>query len=146
MSKTRFLNIFMLWEERRSCLCQWCKRVLTKIKFLLSGIFIALAAICVVAQTAYWGCSCGLSFSLNSVAASIIGGLSFSGGRGALLDRLWEINSWTSHKCSLFCQYNLFLSGIYERYYNYFLPCGWSYSKIPESPFTLKRGQINNEQ
>ncbi|NPV53437.1 MAG: ABC transporter permease [Firmicutes bacterium] len=57
----------------------------TKIKvFLLSGIFVALAAICVVAQTATGDARSGLGYTLNSVAAAIIGGLSFSGGKGSI--------------------------------------------------------------
>lgn len=58
---------------------------LTKLKaFLLSGIFVALAAVCVVSQTATGDARCGLGYTLNSVAASIIGGISFSGGKGSV--------------------------------------------------------------
>jgi len=55
----------------------------TKIKaFLLSEFFVALSAICVVAQTATGDARSGLGYTLNSVAAAIIGGIAFSGGRG----------------------------------------------------------------
>jgi ribose transport system permease protein len=55
----------------------------TKLKaFLLSEFFVALSAICVVAQTATGDARSGLGYILNSVAAAIIGGISFSGGKG----------------------------------------------------------------
>ncbi len=50
--------------------------------FLVSGIFVALAALCVVAQTATGDARSGQGFTLNSVAAVIIGGIAFSGGKG----------------------------------------------------------------
>ena len=50
--------------------------------FLVSGIFVALAALCTVAQTATGDARSGQGFTLNSVAAVIIGGIAFSGGKG----------------------------------------------------------------
>lgn len=87
MSKTRFFkHIYAVGGNEEAAYANGVNVFLTKIKvFLLSGIFIALAAICVVAQTATGDARSGLSFSLNSVAASIIGGLSFSGGRGSII-------------------------------------------------------------
>ncbi len=55
----------------------------TKIKaFMIASIFVALAGICVVGQTATGDARSGLGFTLNSVAAAIIGGVSLSGGKG----------------------------------------------------------------
>ncbi len=50
--------------------------------FLVSGVFVALAALCVVGQTATGDARSGQGFTLNSVAAAVIGGIAFSGGRG----------------------------------------------------------------
>ena len=51
--------------------------------FLVSGVFTALAALCVVGQTATGDARSGQGFTLNSVAAAVIGGMAFSGGRGS---------------------------------------------------------------
>jgi ribose transport system permease protein len=50
--------------------------------FVVSGLFIALAALCLVGQTATGDARSGQGFMLNSVAAAIIGGIAFSGGKG----------------------------------------------------------------
>jgi ribose transport system permease protein len=50
--------------------------------FLVSGLFIALAALCVVGNTATGDARSGQGFTLNSVAAAVIGGIAFSGGKG----------------------------------------------------------------
>ena len=50
--------------------------------FLVSGVFVALAALCMVGQTATGDARSGQGFTLNSVAAVIIGGIAFSGGKG----------------------------------------------------------------
>jgi ribose transport system permease protein len=50
--------------------------------FLVSGVFTALAALCVVGQTATGDARSGQGFTLNSVAAAVIGGIAFSGGKG----------------------------------------------------------------
>ncbi len=57
----------------------------TRIKvfaFLCSGVFVALAALCVVGQTATGDARSGQGFTMNSVAAAVIGGIAFSGGKG----------------------------------------------------------------
>jgi ribose transport system permease protein len=50
--------------------------------FLVSGLFIALAALCVVGNTGTGDARSGQGFTLNSVAAAVIGGIAFSGGKG----------------------------------------------------------------
>ncbi len=50
--------------------------------FALSGVFAALAVMCVVGQTATGDARSSQSFTLNSVAAAVIGGIAFSGGKG----------------------------------------------------------------
>jgi ribose transport system permease protein len=55
----------------------------TRLKaFMIASIFVSLAGICVVGQTATGDARSGLGFTLNSVAAAIIGGVSLSGGKG----------------------------------------------------------------
>jgi ribose transport system permease protein len=57
----------------------------TRIKiyaFLVSGVFMAMAALCLVGQTATGDARSGQGFTLNSVAAAVIGGIAFSGGKG----------------------------------------------------------------
>ncbi len=50
--------------------------------YLVSGVFVAIAALCMVAQTATGDARSGQGFTMNSVAAAVIGGISFSGGKG----------------------------------------------------------------
>lgn len=50
--------------------------------FAVSGVFAALAVLCVVGQTATGDARSSQSFTLNSVAAAVIGGIAFSGGKG----------------------------------------------------------------
>ena len=80
------------WRARRSASCQRAARASginvtwTKIfAFLVSGVFVAMAALCVVGQTATGDARSGQGFTLNSVAAAVIGGIAFSGGKGNYL-------------------------------------------------------------
>ncbi len=52
--------------------------------FMISGVFMALAAIVVTAQVASGDANLGTAFTLPSVAAGVIGGISLQGGRGKL--------------------------------------------------------------
>ena len=86
ISKLKFYkHIYAVGGNEDAAYANGVNVFITKIKvFLLSGLFVALAAVCVVAQTATGDARSGLGYSLNSVAASIIGGLSFSGGKGSI--------------------------------------------------------------
>lgn len=53
--------------------------------FLLAGVFIALAAYAVTAQTASGDAHLGDAFALTSIAAIVIGGVSLAGGKGKIL-------------------------------------------------------------
>jgi len=53
--------------------------------FLISGVFIVLTALVVVAQTATGDANMGRSYTLNSIAAVVIGGISLQGGKGNLI-------------------------------------------------------------
>ncbi len=52
--------------------------------YMLSGFFTSLAAVAVTCQAASGDASIGQPFTLQSVAAVIVGGVSFSGGKGNL--------------------------------------------------------------
>ncbi len=52
--------------------------------FIVSGIFTSLAAIAITCQAASGDASIGQPFTLQSVAAVIVGGVAFSGGRGKM--------------------------------------------------------------
>ena len=53
--------------------------------FILSGIFTALASIAITCQAASGDANIGQPFTLQSVAAVIVGGIAFSGGRGRMM-------------------------------------------------------------
>jgi ribose transport system permease protein len=55
------------------------------IAYIISGIFILLTALVVAAQTSTGDANIGKAFTLNSIAAVVIGGISLRGGKGHLL-------------------------------------------------------------
>jgi ribose transport system permease protein len=78
-----FRHIYAVGGNERAAQASGINVTRTKIfAFLVSGIFVALAALCVVGQTATGDARSGQGFTLNSVAAVIIGGIAFSGGKG----------------------------------------------------------------
>jgi len=84
VSKLRiYKHIYAVGGNDEAAYASGINVIFTKIKaFLFSELFVALSAICVVAQTATGDARSGLGYTLNSVAAAIIGGISFSGGKG----------------------------------------------------------------
>jgi len=52
--------------------------------FIFASFFIALASICLLLSTAIGDPRAGLSYTLNSVAAVVIGGISLKGGKGGI--------------------------------------------------------------
>ncbi|MBO9608989.1 MAG: ABC transporter permease [Paenibacillaceae bacterium] len=52
--------------------------------FMIASIFIVLTALAVVAQTATGDANMGRAYTLNSIAAVVIGGISLQGGKGSL--------------------------------------------------------------
>jgi len=52
--------------------------------FIFASFFIALAGICLLLSTAIGDPRSGLSYTLNSVAAVVIGGISLKGGKGSI--------------------------------------------------------------
>ena len=52
--------------------------------YVFAGIFLALAAICLLLSTATGDPRAGNSYTLNSVAAVVIGGISLKGGKGSI--------------------------------------------------------------
>ncbi|QMV43314.1 ABC transporter permease [Cohnella cholangitidis] len=53
--------------------------------FLISSVFIVLTALVVVSQTATGDANMGRAYTLNSIAAVVIGGISLQGGKGNLI-------------------------------------------------------------
>jgi len=78
-----FRHLYAVGGSERAAQASGIKVVRTRIfAFLVSGVFVALAALCVVGQTATGDARSGQGFTLNSVAAAVIGGIAFSGGKG----------------------------------------------------------------
>jgi ribose transport system permease protein len=78
-----FRHLYAVGGSERAARYSGINVVATKIfSFLVSGIFTALAALCVVGETATGDARSGQGFTLNSVAAAVLGGISFSGGKG----------------------------------------------------------------
>jgi ribose transport system permease protein len=84
LGRTRaFRHLYAVGGSERAARASGINVTRTKIfAFFVSGIFIALAALCVVANTATGDARSGASFTMNSVAAAVIGGIAFSGGKG----------------------------------------------------------------
>jgi ribose transport system permease protein len=79
-----FRHLYAVGGSEAAARASGIKVTATKVfAFLVSGVFTALAALCVVGQTATGDARSGLGFTLNSVAAAVIGGIAFSGGRGS---------------------------------------------------------------
>lgn len=55
------------------------------VAYALDGVFAALAGLVLTAQTQNGSASSGASYTLNSVAAIVIGGVALTGGRGGML-------------------------------------------------------------
>ncbi|MFP4894637.1 ABC transporter permease [Paraburkholderia sp. EG304] len=60
-------------------------RLVKLLGYLLAWLFVFAAALCLSAQTASGDARLGLPYTLNSVAAVVIGGISLAGGRGTML-------------------------------------------------------------
>jgi ribose transport system permease protein len=81
-----FRHLYAVGGSERAARASGINVTRTKIfAFLVSGVFVALAALCVVGQTATGDARSGQGFTLNSVAAAVIGGIAFSGGKGNYL-------------------------------------------------------------
>jgi ribose transport system permease protein len=78
-----FRHLYAVGGSERAARASGINVTRTKIfAFLVSGVFVALAALCLVGQTATGDARSGQGFTLNSVAAAVIGGIAFSGGKG----------------------------------------------------------------
>ncbi len=78
-----FRHLYAVGGNERAARASGINVTWTKIfAFLVSGVFMAMAALCLVGQTATGDARSGQGFTLNSVAAAVIGGIAFSGGKG----------------------------------------------------------------
>jgi len=81
-----FRHVYAVGGNEKAARASGINVTATKIfAFLVSGVFVAMAALCVVGQTATGDARSGQGFTLNSVAAAVIGGIAFSGGKGNYL-------------------------------------------------------------
>jgi len=81
-----FRHVYAVGGNEKAARASGINVTRTKIfAFLVSGVFVAMAALCVVGQTATGDARSGQGFTLNSVAAAVIGGIAFSGGKGNYL-------------------------------------------------------------
>jgi ribose transport system permease protein len=87
LGRTRaFRHLYAVGGSEKAARASGIRVVRTRIfAYLVGGTFVAMAALCVVGQTATGDARSGQGFTLNSVAASIIGGIAFSGGKGNYL-------------------------------------------------------------
>lgn len=86
--KTRkiYRYIFATGGNEESASANGINISLTKVlAFVISSVLVAIAAIIVTAQTASGDAHVGQAFTLNSVAAAVIGGVSLQGGKGNML-------------------------------------------------------------
>jgi ribose transport system permease protein len=60
-------------------------RLIKLLAYVLAWLFVFGAAVCISAQTSSGDARLGLPYTLNSVAAVVIGGISLAGGRGSML-------------------------------------------------------------
>ncbi|HEY2024796.1 ABC transporter permease [Paraburkholderia sp.] len=60
-------------------------RLVKLLGYVLAWLFVFGAALCISAQTSSGDARLGLPYTLNSVAAVVIGGISLAGGRGSML-------------------------------------------------------------
>ena len=78
-----FRHLYAVGGNEKAARASGIKVELVKVvAFLISGVFVAIAALCVIGQTATGDARSGQGFTMNSVAACIIGGIAFSGGKG----------------------------------------------------------------
>jgi ribose transport system permease protein len=81
-----FRHLYAVGGSERAARASGIRILRTRLfAYFVSGIFVAMAALCVVGQTATGDARSGQGFTLNSVAAAIIGGIAFSGGKGSYL-------------------------------------------------------------
>jgi ribose transport system permease protein len=60
-------------------------RLVKLLGYVLAWLFVFGAALCISAQTSSGDARLGLPYTLNSVAAVVVGGISLAGGRGSML-------------------------------------------------------------
>ncbi|HVO39909.1 MAG TPA: ABC transporter permease [Spirochaetia bacterium] len=84
IGRTRaFRHLYAVGGNEKAARASGINVTATKVfAFLVSGVFTAMAALCLVGQTATGDARSGQGFTLNSVAAAVIGGIAFSGGKG----------------------------------------------------------------
>jgi ribose transport system permease protein len=84
MSRTRtYRYIYAIGSDQRSAYASGIK--VARVRFLahvFASVFIAIASVCLLMTFASGDARSGLGYTMNSVAAVVIGGVSLSGGKG----------------------------------------------------------------
>jgi ribose transport system permease protein len=87
LRRTRFgLRVYAIGSDEASAIAVGVPAVRVKVGvYALSGLFSALAAVFYVSTTTAGDANAGAPFILTSIASVVVGGVSFSGGRGSAL-------------------------------------------------------------
>ena len=87
LRRTRFgMRVFAVGSDERSAVAVGVPAAWTKVGvYTLSGLCSALAAVFFVSTTTAGDANAGQPFILTSIAAVVVGGVAFSGGRGSAL-------------------------------------------------------------
>lgn len=80
------LSVYALGSDRTAAFLSGVNLARTRIAaYALGGLFVALAGIALLAETSQGDPNSASSFTLNSVACVVLGGVSLMGGRGGLM-------------------------------------------------------------
>jgi ribose transport system permease protein len=80
------LSVYALGSDRTAAFLSGVNVARTRIAaYALGGLFVALAGIALLAETSQGDPNSASSFTLNSVACVVLGGVSLMGGRGGLM-------------------------------------------------------------
>jgi ribose transport system permease protein len=80
------LSVYALGSDRTAAFLSGVNVARTRIAaYALGGLFVALAGIALLAETSQGDPNSASSFTLNSVACVVLGGVSLAGGRGGLM-------------------------------------------------------------
>ncbi|HEX6506195.1 MAG TPA: ABC transporter permease, partial [Chloroflexota bacterium] len=80
------LSVYALGSDRTAAFLSGVNVARTRIAaYALDGVFVALAGMALLAETSQGDPNSASSFTLNSVACVVLGGVSLAGGRGGLL-------------------------------------------------------------
>lgn len=81
-----YRHIYAVGGDQEAAFANGVKTPRVKVMaFLISSVFLSLAAVAIISQTASGDANIGYSYTLNSIAAVVIGGIALRGGRGSVV-------------------------------------------------------------